>query len=464
MPRKSKTTLALFAGAVLATVGVVLLGGGQTTAVAGPPEDAVLDWNLNTLDALFNAPAALTRPGAGQTPPVAAQHIAMVHGAVYDAVNMIDGGHEPYLDGLPPAPASASMPAAVATAAYNVLTGLTPAQAALPAATQSWLTDARNASLAAIPNGQAKTDGIAAGAAAASAMLAERTGDGRYVPFSFTCGDGVGEWRPTASVPPGGPVPLTCAQPGLSDPFAWVAKVKPFTLKSNSQFRSHGPNAVGSTNYAKEYAEVKRLGGNGTTTPSARTPEQLEVARFFTANPGPVYSRMLRGLSLSEGLTLVEQARLFALVNLTVADASINCWDDKNHWSQWRPITAIRLGETDGDPRTVGDPSWTPFLGTPPYPDQSSGYNCVTGSYMYTAKSFFNGNRMDFDLTATVTVGVPQPTMMTRHYTHFTDVPRDTIEARIWQGIHVRTADEAGVRIGRNVAHWVEQNYLRPVH
>jgi hypothetical protein len=460
MQRKSKTTLALFAGAMLATIGVVLLGGGQTTAVAGPPEDAVLDWNLNANNALFNAPTALppVLPGAGQTPPVANQHLAMVQGAVYDAVNMIDGGHEPYLDGLPSAPASASMPAAVATAAHHVLVGLGIAPVpALPAATQAWLNSAYADSLAAIPNGQAKTDGIAAGAAAAAAMLVERTGDGRYVPFSFTCGEGVGEWRPATA--------LTCTAPsGPSDPFAWVAKVKPFTLQSNSQFRPHGPNAVGSTNYAKEYAEVKRLGGNGTTTPSARTPEQLEVARFFTVNPVPMYSSMLRTLSKSEGLSIVEQARLFALVSLTVADTNINVWDDKNHWSQWRPITAIRLGDSDGDPRTVGDAGWTPFLGTPPYPDQSSGYNGVTGGFMYAAKAFFNGNAMHFDLTANVTVGVPQPTVMTRHYKHFTDVIDNTIDARIWQGIHVRTADEDGARIGRDVAHWVDQNYLRPVH
>ncbi len=460
MHRKSKTTLALFAGAMLATVGVILLGGGQTTAVAGPPEDAVLDWNLNALDAFFNPTTATTRPGAGNAPNVVAVQIALVQGAVYDAVNMIDGGHEPYLDGLPSAPVSASKPAAVATAAHHVLVGLGIAPVPpLPAATQAWLNTEYTAALGAIPNSQAKTDGIAAGAAAASAMLAERTSDGRYVTFSFTCSEDDGEWRPANSL-----VCFTPPTPGTSDPNAWVAKVRPFTLNSASQFRTKGPAELGSNQYAKEYAEVKRLGGNGTTTPSERTPEQLEVAQFFTSNPLPTYSRMLRGLAQSEGLTLVQQARLFALVNLSVADAAINTWDDKVFFSNWRPITAIRLGDSDGDPKTVGDGNWTPFAGTPPYPDQSSGYNCITAAVMHSAKSFFNGNRMDFDLTATITVGVPQPTTMTRHYKHFTDVIDNTIDARVLQGIHFRSSDEGGAWIGRNVAHWVEQNYLRPVH
>src|SRR5262245_35188544 len=385
MNRKSRS--ALGAGAVLLTFVALLLMGGQTTALAGPPEDAVLDWNVNALDAIFNAPTLVppARAGAGLAPNAAVLQLALVQGAVYDAVNMIDGGHEPYVDGLPAAPATASKPAAVATAAHHLLVGLGIAPVPpLPAGTQSWLNDAYAASLAAIPDGQAKTDGIAAGAAAAAAMLAERTGDGRYVPFSFTCGEDTGEWRPANSL-----VCLTPPTPGTSDPFAWVANVKPFTLNSSSQFRTKGPAELGSNQYAKEYAEVKRLGGNGTTTPSERTPEQLAVAQFFTANPVPIYSRMLRGLAQSEGLTLVEQARLFALVSLASADAAINTWDDKVAFSNWRPITAIRLGDSDGDSKTVGDTSWTPFAGTPPYPDQSSGYNTVTASFMHTAKAFF---------------------------------------------------------------------------
>jgi hypothetical protein len=461
MNRKSKTRAALLVGGMLVTVVAVLLGGGQTTAVAGPPEEAVLDWNLNALDALFNAPTATppTRPGAGQTPPVAAQHLAMVHGAMYDAVNMIDRGHEPFLKNLPGAPRWASKSAAASTAAYKVLTGLTPAQAALPAATLTWVNDAYTASLAAIPNGPSKEAGREAGENAAAAMLANRTGDGRYVPFSFTCREGAGEWRPANSL-----VCLTPPTPGTSDPFAWVAKVKPFTLKSNSQFRTDGPPALGSRKYAKEYDEVKRFGGVGTAlTPNERTPEQTLAAQFFTSNPMPTYARMLRGLAQQKSLSLAEQARLFAMVNVSHADAAINCFDDKAHWSNWRPVTAIRLGDSDTNSRTVGDPAWTSFAGNPPYPDVSSGYNCVTASVMNAAKAFFDRDKMEFDLTATVTLGFPQPTTLTRHYERFTDVVQDTINARIWQGIHFRTADENGAEIGENVARWVDDRYFEPV-
>jgi hypothetical protein len=458
MYRKSRSTLG--ATAVLLTFVAFVLAGGQATALAGPPEDAVLDWNVNALDALFNAPTVTppARPGAGQTPGVAQVHMAMVQGAVYDAVNMIEGGHEPYLDGLPSASSAASTPAAVATAAHHVLVGLGIAPVpALPAATQTWLNDAYAVLLAAIPNGQAKNDGIAAGAAAASAMLAERTGDGRYVPFSFTCGEGRGEWRPATA--------LVCTTPsGPSDPFAWVAKMEPFTLESNSQFRTDGPMALDSRKYAKEYDEVKRLGGNGTTTPTERTAEQNEVVQFFSVIPARMYSSMLRGLAQEKGLTVAEQARLFGLVNLSAADAVINCFDDKLRWSNWRPITAVRLGDTDGNARTAGDEAWTPIFPTPPYPDQSSGYNCITAGYMNAAKAFFGRDKVPFELRADVIFGVPQPVTMTRSYKRFTDVVEDTIDARVWQGIHFRTADEGGAEIGKNVARWVEEHYLEPVH
>jgi hypothetical protein len=471
MQRKPKTVPALFVGAVLVTVVAVLLVGGQTTAVAGPPDEAVIDWNLNALEALFNpttppVTTPPTRPGAGQTPPVAAQHLAMVHGAMYDAVNMIDRGHEPFLKNLPGAPKWASKSAAASTAAYKVLTGLTPAQAALPAATQTWLTEAHTASLAAIPNGPSKDAGVEAGENAAAAMLAKRTGDGRYTAgISFTCGEGAGQWRPVTATPEVCSTPATPPGP-MNDAFAWVAKVTPFTLKSSSQFRSDGPAALGSKRYAREYDEVKRFGGvaAGTPlTPNERTAEQTAAAQFFSANPMPMYARMLRGLAQQQDLSLAEQARLFAMVNVAHADAAINCWDDKHRWSNWRPITAIRLGDSDTNSRTVGDPAWTSFNTNPPYPDVSSGYNCVTGSVMNAAKAFFGKDKMEFDLTATVTLGLPGPTPMTRHYSRFTDVVEDTIDARIWQGIHFRTADETGAEIGKDVARWIDKHYFEPV-
>ena len=296
----------------------------------------------------------------------------MVQGAVYDAVNAIDGGHQPYLAGLPPASPSASPEAAVATAAHHVLVGLGIGLVpALPQVVRDRLDVLYADALAGIPDGAAKSDGIAAGAAAAAAMLAARATDGRYVPSSFMVGDSAGEWRPT---PPG----------FVNDPFAWVAGVEPFLLESSSQFRTKGPHALTSGAYAKEYNEVKELGGPDTPD-SPRTEEQTAVARFYTANPVELFNRTFRVIAEDRGLTLVEEARLFAMLNMAGADGLISCWNDKAFWSFWRPITAIHEGDNDGNPETVGDSGWTPFIPTPPYPDHPSGYNCVTSSMMHTA-------------------------------------------------------------------------------
>jgi hypothetical protein len=412
----------------------VVLAGAQA---ASPPyvSDSVRTWNTHALAAIFNAPTAAI-PGAGQTPPVGSLHMSMTQLAVYDAVNSIDGRYESYLDGLPTASTNASLDAAVATAAHHVLVGLGRAPVpALPAATQAWLDTAYGASLAAIPDGTAKTDGIAAGAAAALAMLEERDGDGRYVPFSFTEGTDPGEWRRTSAI---------------SDPFAWVAKVRPFTLESTSQFRTKGPFDLASRNYAKEYNEVKEL---GSATSTSRTPEQTAMALFFTANPVEMYNRGLRGVTAAEGIGVVDEARFYAQVNVSAADALINCWDDKEHYHFWRPSTAIQNGDADGNSRTSGDPAWTPLAANPPYPDHPSGYNCATGGIMGTAKRFL-GNKTNLSLT-NLALGT------TRVYDRFLNVPKDTILARMYLGIHFRAPDAQGADLGENVARWVDTHYFK---
>ena len=192
---------------------------------------------------------------------------------------------------------------------------------------------------------------MAAGVAAAQAMLEERASDGRYGSFSFTAGTEPGEWRPTATAPP---------PPPHFDPFAWVARVEPFLLESQSQLRTKGPRALESSAYTKEYDEVKALGGNGTTTPLQRTPEQDAIAAFFTANPVEMFNRAFRVIAEDRRLKLVDEARLFAMLNLAGADGLISCWDDKAFWSFWRPLTAIHQGDDDGNEDTDGDSGWTP--------------------------------------------------------------------------------------------------------
>jgi hypothetical protein len=465
MPRKPQLAIYSAIAGVVALVALALapLGSAPERAYAGTPDTTVLDWNLHAVTALSNPTTQPLPPqspieflGAGETPPVAATQLAMVQGAVYDAVNAIDGGHEPYLAGLPPASPKASKAAAVATAAHHVLVGLVnPAtgQLVLSEATRTWLNEKYASSLADIPEStrkerRAKLNGIAAGAAAAQEMLRVRANDGRFGPFRFTPGTEPGQWRPTADPP-------------VNDPFAWVARVEPFLIESASQFRTKGPKALASRAYAREYDEVKSYGGNGTTTATLRTPEQNALAGFYTVNPVELFNRTFRTIAADKGVDLVGQARLFAMLNMVVADSVISCWDDKAFWNFWRPITAIRLGDTDGNPGTIPDAAWTSLLPAPPYPEHPSGYNCVSGGFMHTGKVFFGTNRMAFSVER-IAPGAPN---VTRNYERFTDVVQDTIDARVYQGIHFRTGDKQGAGIGKRVAHWLDRHtdYFEPV-
>jgi len=437
---------------VLAIVTSVVLGTAAPQAAADSPATAVLDWNKHALDALANAPTAPT-PGAGMAAPVQAVHMAMVQGAVYDAVNSIAGGYKPYL-AVPAAPGSASKAAAAATAAHDVLVSVlnqTPLSATFTAAVRQAIIDRLNlreseaiAAATAADGAAAVAAGVGAGEAAAAAMIGARAGDGRWGPFRFTCGEAAGQWRPITST--------VCTTPsGPSDPFAWVAKTKPFVVESNEQFLGDSPPALNTGEYAKDYNEVKTLGAVG----SARSADQQALFDFFQANPVEMYYRSFRTVAQAEGLDLAEQARLFATFGFASGDALINCWESKAHWSNWRPQIAIRLGADDGNPKTDGDATWTSGVGTPPYPDTASGYNCATASFMTVAELYFGQGRTSFTLA--------HPTGITRSYRHFRDVVDDTIDARVVQGIHFRFADEAGAKLGRDVARWVDKHSLQPV-
>jgi hypothetical protein len=433
---KARSRLAGIAALAILVASLMAPGAAGVTA---EPTDMVLDWNLHAVSALSNASTA-TPPGAGQPPPVASLHLAMTQGAVYDAVNAIDGGHAPYLAGLPPAPASASKAAAAATAAHHVLVGLVPP---LPQPVRDSLNALYAASLLEIADGPDKADGIAIGAAVAAAMLAERADDNRYGAFRFHTGTAPGEWRPTS---------------GVNDPNAWVARVRPFTLTSTSQFRTAGPNALTSAEYAAEFNEVKELGALDS---SSRSDEQTQLARFFSANPVVMLNRTLREVATERGPSITEDARLFVLSSMSGADALINCWDDKEHWSFWRPATAIAEAASDGNPATAAPATtWTPLFANPPYPDHPSGYNCVTSATMHAAEAYFRGDKVG---AIKLTNADPLLTSPTREYKRFTAVVKDTIDARIYMGIHFRTPDEQGAWLGKKVAAWVEKHYFRPV-
>jgi hypothetical protein len=442
---KHRAISALAAATVLAVPLIAVSTSSAAPPTAQPGSGVVRVWNANAVAALANAAAAPV-PGAGQSPPVGGIHLAIVQTAVYDAVNAIDGGHQPYLADLPVAAPGASLDAAVATAAYHVLIGLrngaTPPAPILGAGVRAWLDPAYTAAMTAIPNGPSEDDGVAIGLAAAEAMLADRAADGRYAPFQFSTGTGIGEWRPTS---------------GVNDPFAWVANVQPFSLESNSQFRTKGPLDITSDSYAREYNEVLTL---GRATGSLRTAEQQALADFFGGNPVVMFNRTLRAVAQAESLSTAAEARLFAMVTMSGADALIGCWEDKEHWSFWRPITAIQNGDDDGNDLTTGEAGWLPFTTNPPYPDHPSGYNCVTGGMMHAAKWFFGGQPIDFTLVLPLAAGG----QLERNYRQFTDVVDDTIDARIYMGLHFRTPDEQGAELGADVARWVHQHQFRAAH
>ena len=398
--------------------------------------DAVTQWNINALTAIF---------AEGPTVHAAALSLAMVHGAVYDAVNGIDRDHQPYLI-MPQAHPWDSKDAAVATAAYRVLVAVVPSQTATLATQYA-------EALAAIPAGPAKDGGIAVGETAARAMLAARTNDGRNptTPFPFVFGTTAGVWR----VSP----PLTAP-----DATPWVANVKPFLVPNVEMLRTKGPYKLTSKAYADDLNEVKSLGSFSSTT---RTADQTNAAIFWQSPAPGLYSGLMRSLSARFGLTTSQSARLFAMASLAGADGAIGCWNDKYHWNFWRPIDAIRLAASDGNPATAEDAAWrplfdpatptTPPLATPNFPDHPSGHSCVSGAMLNVMRQFFGTDEIAFDIVSTRFAGTPA---QTRHYQRFSDALKEVINARVWGGIHFRNADEQGAKLGMSVAKWEHAHYF----
>jgi hypothetical protein len=423
----------------LATVAAASL-----TAPAVAQADVIDDWNT-----IAQSETVLLRPTAhGQT-----RGIAMVQGAVYDAVNAIDRGHEPYLLDVDEVGAQPwdSQDAAAATAAYLVLKAIT------PASRHAGLDAAYAATMQSIPDGPMEDGGVDAGEAAAEAMLDSRENDGFLAPFTPLIGTEPGDWQPIGW-------PTT----PVFDPDGWVGNLEPFLIESTSQFRSRGPNRLESGIYAKEYNEVKELGAIDSST---RTADQTAAAVFWQFAPILLWNPLARGLADRYDLDTADRARLYGLHNLAAADGAISCWNDKYYWNFWRPRAAIRAGDTDGNPKTIGDPSWeslfapatptTPPLGTPPFPDHPSGHGCVSGAVLESMADFFGKDKVEFTLVSGRALnGTP---IAPRTFDRFSDALDEIIEARIWGGIHFRTADEQGAAIGKQVAKYMRQHYFEPV-
>ena len=360
--------------------------------------------------------------------------MSFVQAAVYDAVVGIEGGYEPYRFHAR-APRGASSTAAAIAAARKVLVAYSAAG----------LDGSLDAALALLPDSQAKTDGVAYGELAAQNLIDLRAHDGRNAPVLFTTPPAPGVWRPQPVQPPTSPSTAEFLTP-------WLGGVTPLMLRSGAQFGEPGPPpALTSARYTRDFNEVKSLGAVNSTT---RTAEQTETALFFSGSAFVQTNDALRDQVKVRDLDIVDAARMFAAVDMTVADALISVWHAKYRYGFWRPITAIQLADTDGNPLTTADPTWQPLLATPPYPDYVSGYTGIICSFAEALKQTLDTRHLQLTLISTAVPGAK------RTYDSGRTLCGDVLQARIWLGIHFRTADTEAAKMGRRVADYaLDRNF-----
>ena len=426
--RKRAGPWALVAAAALLATSGGLASGVAASEPLGDPA-VISDWNLIAQATLI-----------GDTTKRPQEHflyLAFLNIAMYDAVVGIHGRYEPYATDTSP-PAGASDEAAVAAAAHRILETYSPyAQATLDVAYA--------AALVGIPD-DAKAAGIAFGELTADNLIALRANDGRNANITFDQPPAPGVWRPTP--------------PGFLPMFVpWMGSVTPLVVRSGAQFGEPGlPYSLTSKKYTTEFNEVKRMGGNAATG-SDRTPEQTATALFFSGNAQVQFTGALIDQAVIRDLDIVDSARMFAAVNTSIADALIGVWHSKLLYGFWRPITAINLADTDGNPDTEANTTWTPLLTTPPYPDYVSGYSGVTGAFTRSLQKVLETGQLDVTLTSTAAgfAGI------TRNYNKARDLNAAVIDARIWLGIHFRAADVDGVKMGQHTANWVLGHAFQPL-
>ncbi|HEY6642158.1 vanadium-dependent haloperoxidase [Povalibacter sp.] len=387
--------------------------------------DVVTEWNAVTMNCVQGPVTPANRTG-----PTGLLDIAIVQAAVHDAVQAIDGRYEPYHFEAPALRGSGSRAAAAASAAYGVLRGLYGAD------------DPCLVNVVDPASTYAGDGGLLAGAQAAAALLPLYRPAFILPTDPFVGGTDPGEWRPTPGVTQGAAT--------------FMAETAPFAMKRPSQFRPAPPPKLRSSRYLRDYQEVKAIGSLDNTR---RTAKQTDVSRFWSVNFFNQWFEAVRNIADQRVADLGEKARLFALVSFAAADSQISIYETKYLYNYWRPITAIQEGDRDGNPWTRGDASWTPFITTPPYPDYSSGANCLTASIVTVLQRFFRTDKLAFSVRTTAAGVKVNP----RTYKRFSDVMDEMVEVRIWQGIHFRTAEVVGRRQGAKIGHWTFDNYLGPV-
>jgi hypothetical protein len=389
--------------------------------VAPARADVVTDWNMTTND--------LVAKDIGNNPKL--RTLAMVHVAMSDAINTVQNRYTRVIATLPAAP-GASVEAAAATAAWRILTQIYPKEKAK-------IEEAYATSLKAIPEGPAKSEGITLGIEVAKAVQADRATDGTSAPDTY---------RPHTT--PGAYVPTTLPL------WEQYARAKPWVLKSADQFRPGPPPALSSAEWARDYNEVKSLGGTKST---ARTPEQTEAVTFWeNVNFGPAWQAAARELSTNKEMPLAECARLFALLNMSLANAYIVNWDAKYTYNFWRPITAIRNGDQDGNDATERDAGWASFNPTPMHPEYPSQATINATIASAVLESVF-GPVKAIPFTATDV----RDAKRTRQFASLADMAEEQKNVRVWGGVHYRFAIRASEEVGPKVAAYMIENTLKPV-
>lgn len=401
------------------------VAGAQPPASANPA--VISTWNQIAVTTLTQAPPN----GAGKTAPEAFLYFAFVHAAMYNAVVGITGEYELYQWNAR-APKGASPEAAAAAAAHRVLRtyfgGTGNVGANLDAALAT--------SLGLIPAGVPKDQGIRYGERAADRIIALRANDGRDAAVTVPAATDPGDWRPT---PPGN-VPFLVP---------WYGQIDPLLIDSTTQFDPGAPPPINSATYLTEFQEVRDYGELNSLV---RSPAQTLTARFFSdTGIGPLRAA-LRDLAARRGLDISDAARMFAAIEMSIADATATVWHAKLYYLWWRPVTAIREADTDGNPLTTAVAGWTPLITTPPYPDWPSGLCSFVGA-VTTALNRIDGG---------VDLRITSPSAGFHHYLTKADLDGDAVSARVWSGIHFRGADQASITIGTQVANFALDHYFAP--
>ena len=430
--RKRKVQVKTFfvlVGTLVAVASVLLsAASAKPHGPAGQPADAVLVWNANAVKAV-----RASTPTKVQTDGMV--YMSYVQAAVYDAVTKLDGRYEPYHDFAFAVVPGASVQAAVAAASRTTLDYYLPDQQPTVDSEYSTYISTLSGDVA---------DGVALGEAAAHDLIAFRAGDGLNAATPSYGGIGPilpGQWQ---------------LQPGQAVQTPWLATMRPFYLEQASQFRVGPPPALRSEQYAKDLNETKAYGALNS---SVRTPEQTAIAYFWVGNNINQYNQTMQNVVAQHSMDLVDAAHLLAMGEIVTTDAGIACFDSKFFYQSWRPITAIRNADKDGNPNTTADPSWQSLLGVPGHPEYPSQHGCFTAAFTDALAAALNTDHLDVTMPGGENGSNALTT--TQHFDTVADIQNQVVDARVWLGFHFRNSVKQGENLGNNVAAWELRHFFK---